>query len=290
MSSTTEPKRVRPDGRSKNPRRMRESANDRVIVQYLYQYGMLSQVQFERLLERSRSTVQRLLRRLYDHHYLERLFFPKSKFGSSPALYILDHEGYALLRRLGIEDFAGLPRGDFSANHLNHLMAISEVHLAVEKACKNAGYKLTAWLTDNQLRSRDVKMRVYSRRSAPSLIPDGYFAVSIPNVGTTHCFLELDRGMMSIPRFTEKVRAYIEFYKSEQFAKHFGAKGFRVLTVVDAAGEGRVNNLKNATARVPAIGRRFWFAHLNGISAETVLAAPIWSIADGESNIPLIVI
>jgi hypothetical protein len=190
---------------------------------------------------------------------------------------------------MGIEDFAGLPGKDLSADHLRHLMAINEVHLAAEKGCKLAGYSLAAWINDNRLRSDNVKLLARERSKSVLLIPDGYFSVTVPNMGTTHCFLELDRGMMQVSRFTAKVRSYTEFYKSGQFNRQFGAQGFRVLTVVDGVGEGRVTNIKNATAKLPSIGRRFWFAHLKDISPETIFSAPIWSIAGGESNIPLIV-
>lgn len=288
MSSLSDTKRSRPDGRAKKPRRMRESHNDRVIVQYVYQYGMLSQVQFEKLLERSRSTVQRLLRRLYDHHYLERVFLPLSKFGSSPALYVLDREGYALLRRMGIEDFAGLPGKDLSADHLRHMMAINEVHLAIEKGCQLAGYELTTWLNDNRLRSDNVKLRTGKRSDSVFMVPDSYFVFHVPGKGASHCFLELDRGKMQVTRFTDKVSSYVEYYKSGQFNSQFGAQGFRVLTVVDGVGEGRVINIRNASAKQPAIGRRFWFAHLDAISPETIMSSPIWSIAGSDDKISLI--
>lgn len=288
MSSSSDQKRARPDERSKNPKRMRESANDRTIVQYLYQYGMLSQVQFERLLDLKRSTVQRLLRRLFDHSYIERLFFEQSTFGSSPAMYILDRKGYAVLRRMGFEEFAGLPQKDLSADHLKHMLAMNEVHLSIEKACKRAGYTLNTWWNDNRLRSNEVKIRTKRGSKSVSLIPDSYFSITVPDVGTTHCFLEVDRGSMDTARFTDKIRAYVAFYKSGEFSKQFDAQGFRVLTVVDGVGLGRVINLRNASAKMPAIGRRFWFTHLQALTPETVLNQPIWDIAGSDSQVPLI--
>src|SRR5690606_22510 len=101
-----------------------------------------------------------------------------------------------------------------------------------------------------------------SRRQKVSLIPDSYFNVFVPDRGTTHFFLELDRGQMEIKRFREKVEAYVAYYKTGQYSQRYQAKGFRVLTVVEGVGEGRLRNLVQDTAKVSGIGRRFWFAHL----------------------------
>jgi hypothetical protein len=288
MTSGADKGRLRPDGRAAKPRRMREGENDRTIVTYLYHYGVLSQTQFERILERSRSTVQQLLRRLYDHHYVERLFLPVTKFGSSPALYVLDREGIALLRSMGIEEFSGIPGKDLKPMFLYHTVAISEVHLAFEKACKRSGYSMGNWLNDNRLRSEGTKVRIASQRNPVTLIPDSYFTITVPNLGTTHCFLELDRGTMDSGDFKKKVEAYVAGYKSGEFNRRYGAQGYRVLTVVDGVGEARVTNLANATANIPSIGRRFWFTHMKRLSPETVLSDPIWQIAGSNDFVPLV--
>lgn len=288
MTSGAEKVRLRPDGRAAKPKRMREGENDRTIVSYLYRYGVLSQSQFERILERSRSTVQQLLRRLYDHQYVERLFLPVTKFGSSPALYVLDKEGLALLRSMGYDDFSGLPGRDLKPMFLYHTVAISEVHLAIEKACQQSGYTIGIWLNDNRLRSEGMRVSIASERKPVPLIPDSYFTITVPNKGTAHCFLEVDRGTMDAGDFKKKVEAYSAFYKSGEFHRRYGAPGYRVLTVVDGVGEGRVNNLVSATANIHSIGRRFWFTHMNRLSPATVLSEPIWKIAGSPDSAPLV--
>ena len=106
----------------------------------------------------------------------------------------------------------------------------------------------------------------------------------MPQKGTTHFFLELDRGSEELKRFRDKVEAYVAYYKSGMYAQRYGAQGFRVLTVVDGVGEGRLKNLVDDTARVAGIGRRFWFTHLADATGATVLTEPIWSVAGSDEK------
>ncbi|MEO1163705.1 MAG: replication-relaxation family protein [Chloroflexota bacterium] len=279
VSSNNDGKRRLPQERSENPPPMRESDNDRRIVQFVYRYRILSQKHVEMLLERSPSTVQRLLRRLYDHRYLERLFLPVTTLGSSPALYILDKRGVSMLQRMGIEVETNLPSKSLSSMFLDHTLAINTFRIAITQACQRQGYEIVRWLTDHDLKSDYDRVKVVGKQRAISLIPDSYFQLYVPERGTGHFFVELDRGTMTTERFADKVRAYVSYYKSNQFEQRYRAKGFRVLTVVDGIGDKRVNNLFNAADRVGRIGRRFWFTHLNLIDTSSVLTDAIWRVS-----------
>ncbi|MCA9904045.1 MAG: replication-relaxation family protein [Anaerolineae bacterium] len=282
-------RRRRVDQRADKPTRMRETENDRAIVQLVFAYRVLSQSQLERLLGLAQSTVQRLLRRLYDHRYLDRVFLPITRFGSSPALYILDKEGIALLRRMGVEDFTAIPGKDLSSLFLEHTLAINEVRIAIAQACEAHGWTLAQWLTENELKADYDRVYVKGERRSVALVPDSFFSIYVPEKGTTHCFLELDRGTMTLKRFRDKVAAYVSYYKNGGFKQRFGAQGFRVLTVVDGVGRGRTDSLVQMTAAMAGIGRRFWFAHLDDIQAKSVLSQPIWRVAGGEEHVPLVV-
>lgn len=263
---------------------MEEGANDRQIVRLVYDYRLLSQRQLERLLGRSKPTVQRLLRRLYDHRYVERVFLPLARFGSSPALYILDRQGFDLLRRMGVVDFTGVPNKSISLMYIEHTLAINEVRIAVSQAAAARDWQVAGWLTENELKADYDRVRVRGRKASVSLLPDSFFSLVVPEKGTTHFFLELDRGSMELKRFREKVEAYVAYYKSGKYAERYGAQGFRVLTVVDGVGEGRLKNLVEDTARVPGIGRRFWFSHLADVTDKTALTEPIWSVAGSNEK------
>lgn len=288
MTSGSEPKRRRVHQRANALYRMEEGANDRRIVRLVYDYRLLSQRQLERLLRLSKPTVQRLLRRLYDHRYVERVFLPLATFGSSPALYILDRQGFDLLRRMGIEDFTGIPSKTISPMYIEHTLAINEFRIAVVQACEAQGWQIARWLTENELKADYDRVRIRARKASTSLIPDSFFTLVVPEKGTTHFFLELDRGSMELKRFREKVEAYVAYYKSGRYAERYGAQGFRVLTVVDGVGEGRLRNLVEDTAKVPGIGRRFWFSHLADVTEQTTLIQPIWYVAGSNEKEKLV--
>ncbi len=97
----------RRDRREKHPRPMQLTPRDIAIVQAIYQYRVLRQDQLERLFGRSRSVMQRVLVRLYQHRFVDRRFLPVFA-GSSPTLYVLDKKGAELLRTAcGLDDLAG---------------------------------------------------------------------------------------------------------------------------------------------------------------------------------------
>lgn len=284
MTSGSDGKRRRAHERTTAAYRMKEGANDRQIARLVYDYRLLSQRQLERLLARSKPTVQRLLRRLYDHRYLERVFLPLARFGSSPALYILDKQGFDLLRRMGVEDFTGVPTKSLSPMYIEHTLAINEVRIAVSQACQAQGWQVALWLTENELKADYDRVRIPGRKASISLLPDSFFTLTVPGKGMTRFFLELDRGSMELKRFREKVEAYVAYYKSGMYAQRYGAQGFRVLTVVDGVGEGRLKHLVEDTARVAGIGRRFWFSHLADVTEQTVFTEPIWQVAGSSER------
>lgn len=287
MSSSNRNDRLRRDQRSKTPARMRETDNDRQIVQLVYDYRVLSQNQIERLMARSRSTIQRLLRRLYDHGYLERVFLPIAHFGSSPAMYVLDRKGIELLQRMGMADFTGVPNKTLSGMYLEHTLAMNEFRIAVSQACTQHAWQIVKWVSENEIKAGYDRVRVPGKKRPVALLPDSYFSIRVPDRGVTHFFLELDRGTMTVPRFREKVLAYVAYYKSGGYAKRYGARGFRVLTVVDGIGSGRVDNLAQASSEVRGIGRRFWFAHRDDLTAKTVFDVPVWQIAGADDKLAL---
>ena len=279
MTMASSSNRRRPDARTRQPYRMRITDNDLRIVRLVYDLRLLSQSQLERLLGRSASTVQRLLRRLYDHRYLERVFLPVAHFGSSPALYILDQQGVELLRRQGTEDFSTQPSRSLSPMFLEHTLAINDFRIAATQAVEQCGWHITTWLTEGEIKADYDRVRIPSQRGTVALVPDGYFSICVPGRGTTHFFLELDRGTMTLQRFRDKVAAYVTYYKTGAYSKRYGAQGFRVLTVVAGASDRRVNNLADASSQVGGIGRRFWFVQSDRVTQGSVLSNPIWRIA-----------
>lgn len=184
-----------------------------------------------------------------------------------------------LLRRAGVEDIDHVPGKSLSGMFLEHSLAINDVRIAVTLACERQGWTVQTWLTESEIKADYDRVRVPGRRQPVALVPDGYVCIAVPERGVTHCFLELDRGTMTTARFRDKVAAYVAYYRGGAYARRFNAQGFRVLTVVDGVGTGRVASLTATTATVPGRGRRFWFAHRDQVSATSVLTEAIWSVA-----------
>lgn len=278
MSSWND-RRARPDQRATAPYRIRLGDNDRAIIRLVHEYRLLSQGQIQRLLGRSRSTVQRLLRRLYDHRYLERVFLPVQTFGSSSPYYILDRQGAELLQRMDVCDLTATPSKAVSSMYIEHTTAINDFRIGMQLAVECEGWRIEQWLTEGEIKADYDRVKVPDKRRPVALVPDGYFSIGVPGKGTTHFFLELDRGKMQLDRFRQKIEAYVAYYRSGGYTRRFGAQGFRLLTVVESAGQRRVQQLMETTAQVPGIGRRFWFTHLEQAATENVLHDPIWRIA-----------
>lgn len=268
------------DRRPANPRPMRETDRDRHIVHLVYQYRILSQAQLQRLLRRSRSTVQQALMRLYHHRYLERVFLPVAYGGSSPTLYILDRRGIDLLRGLGIEDFTGVPDRSLSGMFLEHTLAMNDFRINVTEACARLGWHIQEWRTENEIKADydRVIVRTTTRVEKVPVVPDSYFVIDVPGRGVSHFFLELDRGKMDLKRFRTKVLGYVQYYKTGLYQQRFGAKGFRMLAVVDTPTQVRADNLARDAERIAGVGRRFWYAHLPILSPEQVLTGAVWQV------------
>ena len=75
-------------------------------------------------------------------------------------------------------------------------------------------------------------------RPAPSVIPDGMFALAYGDGTAAHFFLELDRGTMPVVRkgldrtsFARKIGVYLDAWKTGVLERQFGVRHWRILTV-----------------------------------------------------------
>jgi predicted transcriptional regulator len=282
-----ERRKRRRDQRQADPPPMQLTGRDKQIVEAVHLYRVLRQDQLERLIFGSKSAAQRVLVRLYDHGFLERRFVPVLA-GRSPAYYVLDRRGAELLRaELGYDELSWYPSSkDLKADFLEHTLAINDARIAVVKACERLGYPLVVWLGETELKADYDQVRIAGQSRPVAVIPDGYFAIDTPR-GRAHFFLEVDRGSMTLARFTTKVEAYIAYYRSGKYEARFGAKGLRILTATPS--QARLDNLRGATAAAAGGHKnRFWFAVQATLTAETALDQPVWYVAGEETTFPLI--
>lgn len=284
----TNPKKNNHKRRNPDAPTMSPTDNDVAVLRLVYQYRLLSQRQLEALVGKSPAMVQRITRRLFDAEFLDRRFLPVlSRPQPRFFLYVLDRRGADLLRSHGETEKIKLVPKDATPTFLEHTFAINEVRIRVTLACQKNGFELVTWKGENEIKAGYDRVAVPGKAESVALVPDSYFVVKVPNKGTSHFFLELDRGTMDLDRFREKVEAYVSYQKSGAFERRYSAKSFRVLTIVDprnSDGKLRTRNLKMITETVAGIGRRFWFAPLPTLTSENVLTSPAWQLPN-DSNL-----
>lgn len=270
---------------------MQLTGRDVDVVQAVHTHRVLKQEHIQLLFfgPRNKSGAQRRLERLYDHGYLERALLPVTT-GRSPTLYLLDRKGADLLRReRGYDELVWYHSSKtLKPEFLEHTLAINDVMVAVTLACREAGYELAIWQTEGQLKADYDRVTIQTssgRRETVPIVPDSYFEV-IAGGRRYPCFLELDRGTMTLGRFKQKVQGYMAYYRTGSYERRYGNRSLRVLVV--APSETRLANLKAATEQVG--GREwFWFGRLAELSPATILAAPVWQVATWEGRYSLIV-
>jgi len=264
---------------------MQLTPRDAHLLAAVYQYRVLRRDQVQRLLFPSKNTANERLKRLYHHGFLQRRWLAvEHGQGMSQALYLLDARGADVLaQRLGLD------RGEIhwrathnivSSPFLSHMLMINDMRIAFALAAESAGYRIERWLTQEELSASPDHVHLSgtsgSRRVA--IIPDSYFCLRMAN-RRAHFLIEADRATVSNRRWAQRVSAYLEYVRSGQYTRRYGAHSLRVLTVT--TGPKRLANLKRTTERAGG-GSMFWFATLGEVTANAVLHRPIWRVAGQE--------
>ena len=290
--------------RAKVPPNMSLRNRDKVVIQAVHEYRVLSTTHIQTLLFGSRQTAQDRLSKLYHNGYLERRAIPTlGGAASSPILYILDNRGAEILRsEFGMN--VRQPKKDkrLGEGFLEHLMDTNTFRVAIAVAARYHGYKVDFWIDDMALKDDydrvDIPTQAGRTRSVP-VTPDSYFALTVPR-GTTNFFLELDRDNLELPRFETKIVTYLHYYASGGYERRYKTKSLRVLTVVTAdtpaRSHSRLAALKKTTE--DAGGHEvFYFTTLDEVvpsedeqeeMPEKVLHQPIWRVAGSDELHPLI--
>lgn len=281
-----QPKRKR-HIRRENPPRMILQERDIDAIEAIYRFRVLSQAQLAALIYGSKDTAQYRLEKLYDHEFLERLFFPVTLGeGRSPTLYILDRRGVETLRsERGYDQIKWFGTSKtLRTDFLAHSVATNDVMICVTLACRKYGFELEQWQTENEVKADYDRVLVQSgsgRGQRMPVVPDSFFTI-IARERRYPFFLELDRGTMTLARFKNKIQAYLAYYKSGAYEKRYDLQSIRLLTIVStksqSGGAKRLANLKAATESVSK-ERWFWFGVLSDLTADNILTTPVWQQA-----------
>lgn len=267
---------------------MRLMPRDLEILKTIAEYRLIRQDQLQALFFGSRSTAQYRLSHLYQHGFVARHFLPVYS-GWSPTLYTLDRRGAAALKAEFPNESVAVWKPDQRHEFLAHTLAINDVRIAITLACRQAHYTLIRWDTERDLKIGYDRVKIQDKRGKTltvSLIPDGYFILETPQ-GRASCFLEMDRGTMSVERFQTKIRAYQAYVSSGRYQARYQSKSLRVLTVTTSTVRSQ-----HLCAAAEAIGggvlAMFRFTTQDLISPEAVLHAPIWHVPGSLSPVALV--
>ncbi len=210
------------------------------IIRIVADHRVISSDDLQLLIGGSDQGILRRLQKLFHHGYLDR---PRSQrhFGNAPMVYALGQRGADVIARetgkKPVADWAEKNR-QLRTHYLEHALVLSRFQTALRHASAAQGtVALERWCPDGFVREA-VVIEHRDRRERIPIAPDAFFILNIlngPNPGRVHCFLEADRGTMTVARFVTKLRGYFAYWRSGQAEQRLRMKNFLVVTVTRSA-------------------------------------------------------
>lgn len=284
---------------------MQLTVRDRAIIRLVYQHRFLRSPQIVALIGDTSRQVLKRLQLLYHHGYLER---PRAQIeyyqqgGSRPIVYGLGSKGAACLPQSALtarELRWSEKNRAVERFFLKHALLVSDVMVALELACRQAGIRL---LTEDELllpnatgvKSQSFKWYVnITSRQKLGIIPDRVFALEFTNKNgnseRAFFFLEADRGTMPVRRknlsqtsFYRKLLAYEATWSQSIHQRRFGFHRFRVLTVTVSSK--RVQSLVAACSELKRGHGLFLFADHTILEKPDALLSALWKTGNGGTG------
>jgi hypothetical protein len=255
------------------------------ILRAVYRHRLLRSTHLAALVGGSRQAALRRLQLLFHHGYLDRPPMQLDWYarGSEPMVYAFGNRGAEILevedqvRRSGIR--WDTKNRNLSRVFLHHTLAVAEVMVAFEIACRNRrGVQL---IRPEEVLARSpastqrlrlpFRWRVDVRHDGEfhrlGVEPDRVFGLRFKGVPENRerafFFLEADRGTMPVARkglgetsFARKLLAYWETWRQGLHRTHLGLPNFRVLTVT--TNRERVEHMVEACRSLPKGGKRLF--------------------------------
>ena len=270
---------------ARSPRAIRITQRDQSIIDLIFRLRALrdDQVQTALFTVAGASLTQFRLTNLARLRYVDRL--PRKRV-NDPFVYLLTRRstlGNRMMRqRYGDEAFR---RHMGRLGSIEHHLAVNDVRVRVERACRDLGWLLASWLRPEDLAPLLSK----------DLIPDGYFQIR-RWVGTEEktagFFLELERSAKSIRVMRSKLERYRELYRSGRYQQIFSTPALRVLVVYtqppDYASPHRISSALEQARHLRVTFA--WFTsmdHLKAVPMATLLNEPIWLAPNEQTPVAL---
>lgn len=247
---------------------------DSEIVRLVYDYRFIRTDQITALMAGDRTSLEKRLRKLWEHRFLERSFLPVVN-GKEPAtrraIYSLDYRGANHLIKNDGADPGHikhvLRHNKPQYSYVEHQLMVSQFRAVLTVALNGTNNtKITLWRQDAGLRDQVDIIDRKGRKERLPIAPDGYFCIEDER-GRMYWFLEVDRYTMSGPRWLKKMLAYYHWWDQKKHTEKFGIKNFRVISVCPNAFQRdsrlettkKVKTNKAGEKMGPVGSRLFWF-------------------------------
>jgi hypothetical protein len=247
----------------------------RRIIVAVATVGFLLRSQIQRLFDMDCvSRMNAILRKLYDHGFLDRRFLPVS-LQSKEALYFLGRNGIPFVVEALGQSSAEVAAQRHRCQQLTlatllHDVQVNDVRVAVMRQAKTlATCELLCWRGAPAAVSR-FDLTKNGKTAVSAVKPDGFFQVAFQLHRYSFC-LELDRSTSSHPKLQAKFQAYIAFFLAGLHRQAYGASTVYVLVVCPSPR--RRDELKAVVERLDS--RQFFFAVRQDV-CNSPLTAPVW--------------
>lgn len=231
MEALVQPKTWRLWERPARPAAFQITERDVEVLRMVGRYRFVRPAHVHALFGGSPTNLNRRLRLLWEHGYLER---PKAlrptKILTEQLVYGLGREGARLLEQrfptLRVGQLDWTPKKQVGWPYVDHQLGIVDCLVTLQLACDRRDVRLHWDGHANRLR---YVLKLPGAHD--SVLPDAYFKLETAGHETTHCFLEVDRGSVSLQRMHERYEHYFAWWR-QRIATH-GRYRVRVLTITE---------------------------------------------------------
>ena len=181
------------------------------------------------------------------------------------------------------------------AMYFDHLMAINDVRVLFELACKQHGYPMS-WLTQRTIRAKSLHVPVTmpgksGRNEEFASIPDGFFSIQTPK-GYYSFFVEVSSGAETHKVIHNKAHVYLAYEQTGHYAQYYSASDANGTTaslfaLLVTSSSKRCSNI------VASLGKEFsdqpfLCATYSRLNENNILTEPVWHAPQFTSPQPLI--
>jgi len=269
------------------------------ILKLIYQYRFLNSDHIRALMNgHNKKAITQRLTKLFRAGYLDRpleqvrLYYKYDQQGSSPIIYALGQRGAQILSERGYQLINSLDwsrkNKEIRERNLLHDLGVASFGVIIKLALEQtANTNLLYWHQDRQDREQ-IKDKVIINSKAQTIIPDAVFRIQYPE-GRPLFFLEYYREILTNNKryLEEKLLRYFYYWKQGRYKEKYGAKNFRVITVVPM--KERVENLMGLIKSLKITkleSYRFWFVCIDdlNINCPKEIFKPVFRIPTDEKG------